>query len=154
VPLDRTIVKSEGLPPGGLESARWESNPLLQLGRLGYYRYTTGAYVPVLYQTAVEKVNCSRGVGRAIVPVRHPDVPEGEGMGTRGEVFSSKANTAKRTYFFNVKENRTGDLFLNIVESKKSEEDRFERRSVIVFKEDLASFLAALESAVAFIKGK
>lgn len=75
-------------------------------------------------------------------------------MGTRGEVFSSKANTAKRTYFFNVKENRTGDLFLNIVESKKSEEDRFERRSVIVFKEDLPSFLEALESAVAFIKGK
>jgi len=40
-------------------------------------------------------------------------------MGTRGEVFSSKANTAKRTYFFNVKENRTGDIFLNVVESKR-----------------------------------
>ncbi len=93
-----------------------------------------------------------RGAGYS--PVRHPIVPEGEGMGTRGEVFSSKANTAKRTYFFNVKENRTGDLFLNIVESKKSEEDRFERRSVIVFKEDLASFLAALESAVTYIKGR
>ena len=53
-------------------------------------------------------------------------------MGTRGEVFSSKANTAKRTYFFNVKENRTGDLFLSIVESKKSEEDRCERRTVNV----------------------
>ena len=75
-------------------------------------------------------------------------------MGTRGEVFSSKANSAKRTYFFNVKENRTGDLFLNIVESKKSEEDRFERRSVIVFKEDLAAFLEALQAAVAYIKGR
>ena len=75
-------------------------------------------------------------------------------MGTRGEVFSSKASTAKRTYFFNVKENRTGDLFLNIVESKKSEEDRFERRSVIVFKEDLGSFLEAFQAAVTFIKGR
>jgi len=75
-------------------------------------------------------------------------------MGTRGEVFSSKANTAKRTYFFNVKENRTGDLFLNIVESKKSEEDRFERRSVIVFKEDLESFLEAFQAAVTYIKGR
>jgi hypothetical protein len=74
------------------------------------------------------------------------------GMGTRGEVFSSKANTAKRTYFFNVKENRTGDIFLNIVESKKSDEERFERRSIIVFKEDLSSFLEAFQSAVAFIK--
>lgn len=76
------------------------------------------------------------------------------GMGTRGEVFSSKANSARRTYFFNVKENRTGDLFLNIVESKKSEEDRFERRSVIVFKEDLAAFLDALQAAVAYIKAR
>jgi hypothetical protein len=74
-------------------------------------------------------------------------------MGTRGEVFSSKASTAKRTYFFNVKENRTGDLFLNIVESKKSGDDQFERRSVIVFREDLSAFLEGFEAAVKFIKG-
>ena len=75
-------------------------------------------------------------------------------MGTRGEIFSSKANTAKRTYFFNVKENRLGDVFLNIVESKKIGEDQFERRSVIVFKEDLASFLEAFDASIRFIKGK
>jgi glycerol kinase len=53
-------------------------------------------------------------------------------MGTRGEVFSSKASTAKRTYFFNVKENRLGDVFLNIVESKKSRmpQPRQEREGV------------------------
>jgi hypothetical protein len=73
-------------------------------------------------------------------------------MGTRGEVFSSKASTPKRTYFFNVKENRTGDLFLTIVESKKSEEDRFERRTVMVFNEDLAAFVEAFEAAVTYIK--
>ena len=74
-------------------------------------------------------------------------------MGTRGEIFSSKANTAKRTYFFNVKENRTGDVFLNIVESKKSGEERFERRSVIVFKEDLPAFLDAFNASVKVVKG-
>ena len=42
-------------------------------------------------------------------------------MGQRGELFSSRANREKRTYFFNVKENRSGDLFLNIVESRKRE---------------------------------
>ena len=73
-------------------------------------------------------------------------------MGTRGEIFSSKASTAKRTYFFNVKENRTGDLFLNIVESKKSGEDQFERRSVIVFKEDLDSFMEAFEAALRYFR--
>ena len=75
-------------------------------------------------------------------------------MGTRGEIFSSKANTSKRTYFFNVKENRTGDVFLNIVESKKNGEDQFERRSVIVFKEDLAAFLEAMEAAVKYVKAR
>jgi hypothetical protein len=75
-------------------------------------------------------------------------------MGTRGEIFSSKANTAKRTYFFNVKENRTGDVFLNIVESKKLGEDnaQFERRSLVVFKEDLEAFLSAFDQAVKFIR--
>ena len=74
-------------------------------------------------------------------------------MGTRGEVFSSKATSPKRTYFFNVKENRTGDLFLTIVESKKGEEDHFERRSVMVFKEDLSEFVNGFEAAVKFIRG-
>ncbi len=74
-------------------------------------------------------------------------------MGTRGELFTSKAGTARRTYFFNVKENRTGDVFLTIVESKKSGDDQFERRSVIVFKEDLAAFLEAFQAAVGYIKG-
>lgn len=77
-------------------------------------------------------------------------------MGTRGELFTSKANTPKRTYFFNVKENRTGDVFLNIVESKKMGEDnsQFERRSLIVFREDLELFLDAFDKAVRFIHKK
>jgi len=75
-------------------------------------------------------------------------------MGTRGEVFSSRAATARRTYFFNVKENRTGDLMLNIVESKKGEEDRYERRSLIVFQEDLPVFLEAFDAAVGFLRGR
>jgi hypothetical protein len=79
-------------------------------------------------------------------------VKEGWPMGTRGEVFSSKANTAKRTYFFNVKENRTGDIFLNVVESKKNGEDQFERRQVVVFREDLDAFLEAFQAAVQFMR--
>jgi len=75
-------------------------------------------------------------------------------MGTRGEIFTSKASTAKRTYFFNVKENRTGDVFLTIVESKKSGDDQFERRTVLVFKEDLPAFLEGFQAAVGFMKGQ
>jgi len=75
-------------------------------------------------------------------------------MGMRGEIYSSKANIGKRTYFFNVKENRQGDVFLNIVESKKSGDSAFERHSILVFKEDMDSFLKALTEAVGFIQGK
>ncbi|MCD6121593.1 MAG: DUF3276 family protein [Spirochaetales bacterium] len=73
-------------------------------------------------------------------------------MGSRGEIFSSKASTGRRTYFFNVKENRHGDIFLNIVESKKNGESEFERRSLIVFKEDLRNFVDNFNKAVKFIE--
>jgi hypothetical protein len=73
-------------------------------------------------------------------------------MGMRGEIFSTKARTGKRTYFFNVKENRHGDLFLNIVESKKNTKSEFERHSVIVFKEDLDAFLTGFNDAISYIK--
>jgi hypothetical protein len=73
-------------------------------------------------------------------------------MGIRGEVFSTKTSTGKRTYFFNIKENRHGDLFLNVVESKKQMDSSFERHSMIVFEEDMEVFLDGLNQAVAFLK--
>ncbi len=73
-------------------------------------------------------------------------------MGLRGEVFSSKAHTPKRTYFFNVKENRNGDIYLNIVETKKQESGNFERHQVVLFKEDMESFMRALEEAIRFMR--
>ena len=72
-------------------------------------------------------------------------------MGLRGEVFSTRANSDKRTYFFNVKENRHGDLFLNIVESKKHGEEGFERHSVMVFEEDIEEFIESFNKAADFI---
>ncbi|MFW5710652.1 MAG: DUF3276 family protein, partial [Spirochaetota bacterium] len=60
----------------------------------------------------------------------------------------------KRTYFFNVKENRKGDLFLNIVESKKHDVSGFERHSVIVFDEDMEQFLSEFQKAVEFIRNR
>jgi hypothetical protein len=69
-------------------------------------------------------------------------------MAIRGEVFSTKVLLPKRTYFFNVKENRMGDLYLNIVESKKDDDGKFERQSVIVFDEDKAEFLKGLDDAL------
>jgi hypothetical protein len=69
-------------------------------------------------------------------------------MGIRGELFSTKVALQNRTYFFNVKENRLGDLYLNIVESKNKETGGFERQSVILFADDLAEFLKGFDESL------
>jgi hypothetical protein len=74
-------------------------------------------------------------------------------MGIRGELFSTRVGCEGRTYFFNVKENRMGDVFLTIVESKPTEADNFERRSIVIFKDDVKSFLKAFKGALGFMEG-
>lgn len=69
-------------------------------------------------------------------------------MGVRGEIFSTRVMCEGRSYFFNVKENRMGDLFLAIVESKPTETETFERRSIVIFRENLQEFLKSLEKAL------
>ncbi|MHC1693273.1 MAG: DUF3276 family protein [Sphaerochaetaceae bacterium] len=75
-------------------------------------------------------------------------------MGVRGEVFSSKLITNDRTYFFNVKENVYGDLFLNIVESKGTEGGggKFIRQSIVVYQEDVGEFTKEFQKSLDFIK--
>lgn len=73
-------------------------------------------------------------------------------MGIRGELFSTRVSTEGRTYFFNVKENRMGDIFLTIVESKPTEADNFERRSIVIFRDNVPDFLAAFQSALHFME--
>lgn len=72
-------------------------------------------------------------------------------MGIRGELYSTRFVCNERTYFFNVKQNRTGDVFLSIVESKPSEGESFDRRSIVVFGEYMDGFLKAFQSALKFI---
>jgi len=69
-------------------------------------------------------------------------------MGVRGEIFSNRVILPNRTYFFNVKENRMGDLYLNIVESKNKESGGFDRQSVILFADDLQAFLGGFEESL------
>ena len=69
-------------------------------------------------------------------------------MGLWGELYSSRVLLPNRTYFFNVKENRVGDLYLNIVESKNRDEGGFDRQSVILFADDLKDFLKGFDEAL------
>ena len=69
-------------------------------------------------------------------------------MGIRGEISSNRVLLKNRTYFFNVKENRNGDLYVNIVESKNRDAGGFERQSIIIFAEDLDEFLGGLQESM------
>ena len=77
----------------------------------------------------------------------------GTDMGRRGEIFSSKLVRDRRTYFFNVHENFGNALSLSIVESKNTtEENVFQRQSVLVFQEDLDDFLKEMQKAIDVLK--
>ena len=70
-------------------------------------------------------------------------------MGIRGELYTNQVIVDNRAYFFNVKENRKGDVFLQIVESKKDEND--ERHAIVIFASELQKFCKGFEDSLSFI---
>ena len=73
-------------------------------------------------------------------------------MGIRGELFTTQITLDNRSYFFNVKENRAGDVFLQVVESKKGEGADFDRHQIAVFADDMQKFLKGLDQSLSFIE--
>lgn len=73
-------------------------------------------------------------------------------MGARGELFTTEVYLDNRSYFFNVKENRTGDIFLQVVESKSRDGADSDRHQIAIFAEDMQKFLQGMETSLAFIE--
>ena len=69
-------------------------------------------------------------------------------MGERGELFSRRVTKGTRTYFLNVKENRSGDLFLNLVESRERGEGQFDRHSIIIYDDVLEAVYSEMRDVV------
>ncbi|HEX7070828.1 MAG TPA: DUF3276 family protein, partial [Rhodothermales bacterium] len=60
-----------------------------------------------------------------------------------------------RTYFFDVKSTRSGeDFFVTITESKRVDEERYEKHKIFLYKEDFGKFLTAMHEVVDFIKAE
>ena len=73
-------------------------------------------------------------------------------MGARGELFTTQIYLDTRSYFFNVKENRTGDVFLQIVESKNRDGVEADRHQIAIFAEDMQKFLQGFEKSLDFVE--
>ena len=73
-------------------------------------------------------------------------------MGARGELFTTQVYLDNRSYFFNVKENRTGDVFLQIVESKNRDGAEADRHQIAIFAEDMQKFLQGMEKSLDFVE--
>lgn len=70
----------------------------------------------------------------------------------RDEVYSKRVPAGKRTYFFDVKTTRSGeDFFLTITESKRIDDNRYEKHKIFLYKEDFGKFVAALHDVLQHI---
>ena len=72
------------------------------------------------------------------------------------DVYSKVVRAGKRTYFFDVKSTRGGDLFLTITESRKrvgaDGNARFEKNKIYLYKEDFDKYADGLNDVVEFVK--
>ncbi|MDR0567296.1 MAG: PUR family DNA/RNA-binding protein [Prevotellaceae bacterium] len=72
-----------------------------------------------------------------------------------GELFTTPVKAGKRTYFFDVKATRDGELYLTITESKKrfDREGKFsyEKHKIFLYQEDFDKFLSGMHEALDFI---
>ncbi|MCR5436532.1 MAG: DUF3276 family protein [Treponema sp.] len=73
-------------------------------------------------------------------------------MGARGELYTTQIYLDNRSYFFNVKENRTGDVFLQIVESKNRDGAEQDRHQIAIFADDMQKFLQGMEKSLEFVE--
>lgn len=68
-------------------------------------------------------------------------------------VYSKKLRAGKRrTYFFDVKSTKANDYFLTITESKKRQDDSYERFKIFLYKEDFNKFLESLTETIDHVK--
>jgi len=73
------------------------------------------------------------------------------------EIFSKSVRAGKRTYFFDVKETKSGEYYITLTESKKrlnGENGKFfyEKHKLFLYKEDFEKFSEGLKTVIDYIK--
>lgn len=72
--------------------------------------------------------------------------------GYKDEIYSKSVRAGKRTYFFDIKSTRGGDLYVTITESKKKFNGDgkffFEKHKIFLYKEDFEKFSEGLNDVI------
>lgn len=71
----------------------------------------------------------------------------------RKNLFSRKIRAGKRTYFFDVKATKSSkDYYIVVTESRRLENEKFEKHKLFLYKEDFQKFIEALTETVYHIE--
>ena len=73
-------------------------------------------------------------------------------MSEKMSLYTRMIRAGRRTYFFDVREAKNNKKFLIISESTASGDGTFNRSSLLVFQEDIGSFLEAFSEAKELLK--
>jgi hypothetical protein len=69
------------------------------------------------------------------------------------EVFTKRIRAGKRTYFFDVKPTRLEkDFYITITESKRINDEKYEKHKIFLYKEDFGKFIDALDETIDFVQ--
>lgn len=82
---------------------------------------------------------------------------EGQERKDREEVYTKVVRAGKRTYFFDVKEMRSSEMYITVTESKRRfDQDSgkffYEKHKLFLYKEDYDKFTNALSDIIHFIR--
>lgn len=74
-------------------------------------------------------------------------------------LFSRTVKAGQRIYYIDVKQNRKGEMYLSITESKKmfsgeqpeQQQVSYEKHKIFLFREDFAKFREAFDEAIGFV---
>ena len=67
--------------------------------------------------------------------------------------FSKRVRAGKRTYFFDVKATKSAkDFYIIITESRRMDDDKYEKHKLFLYKEDFKKFTEALAETVTHVE--
>ncbi len=74
----------------------------------------------------------------------------------RENIFTSSVKAGKRTYYFDVKETKSGERYITVTERKRRyNEDgsyKVEKHKIFLYKEDFDKFADALDDVIEFVE--